>query len=116
MFLASHLWLPSKCGRWGGGIVCNIVICSPGCILCVVRGKTPIVVGGTGFYLRWYIHGKAKTPVSCPGAAAQVEALLEDVWSAAQAEGDPLSEDQKWQIGVDLVARLGDPEAAERIR
>lgn len=40
------------------------------------RGKTPIVAGGTGFYLRWFIYGKPRTPRSTPeGTAAAQETL-----------------------------------------
>ena len=43
------------------------------------RGKVPIVVGGTGFYLRWCIHGKPQTPATTPEAAQQVQTLLAKV-------------------------------------
>jgi tRNA dimethylallyltransferase len=43
------------------------------------RGKTPIVVGGTGFYLRWFIHGKPSTPASSPATEAAALARLEQV-------------------------------------
>jgi tRNA dimethylallyltransferase len=49
------------------------------------RGKTPIVVGGTGFYLRWFIYGKAATPPSNPATAAKARALVEQAWDAAAA-------------------------------
>ncbi len=41
------------------------------------RGKTPVVVGGTGFYLRWYIYGKPNTPVSNGQLAAAAQAKLD---------------------------------------
>ncbi len=43
------------------------------------RGKTPVVVGGTGFYLRWYIYGKPNTPVSNEQLAAAAQAKLDQV-------------------------------------
>jgi tRNA A37 N6-isopentenylltransferase MiaA len=43
------------------------------------RGRTPIVVGGTGFYLRWYVHGKPSTPRSTSASAAAAELALERV-------------------------------------
>lgn len=39
----------------------------------------PIVVGGTGFYLRWYVHGKPSTPRSTKESAALAEQALERV-------------------------------------
>lgn len=45
------------------------------------RGKVPIVVGGTGFYLRWFVHGKPRTPASTAESAKQVQAFLEQVCS-----------------------------------
>ena len=49
----------------------------------VSRGKTPIVVGGTGMYLRWLIDGKPSTPPSEPEAAARAK---EAVRAAAERE------------------------------
>ena len=43
------------------------------------RGRTPIVVGGTGFYLRWYVHGKPNTPRSSHESATLTEQTLERV-------------------------------------
>lgn len=43
------------------------------------RGKVPIVTGGTGFYLRWFIHGKPRTPVSTAQTAKEVEDFLKQV-------------------------------------
>ncbi len=43
------------------------------------RGKVPIVVGGTGFYLRWFVFGKPATPQCTPELAAQADALLQEV-------------------------------------
>ncbi len=43
------------------------------------RGRVPIVVGGTGFYLRWYVHGKPSTPRSTKESAALAEQALERV-------------------------------------
>lgn len=45
----------------------------------VQRGKVPIVVGGTGFYLRWFIHGKPNTPVATAASEAVAAARLEQV-------------------------------------
>ena len=43
------------------------------------RGKVPIVVGGTGFYLRWFVHGKPQTPTSTPESAQRVFDMLAKV-------------------------------------
>lgn len=43
------------------------------------RGRVPIVVGGTGLYLRWLIEGRPKTPKSDPDLAAQTQATLDQV-------------------------------------
>lgn len=45
--------------------------CLPACH--VQRGRVPIVVGGTGFYLRWLVGGKAAGPRTTPHAAAAVQ-------------------------------------------
>lgn len=39
----------------------------------------PIVVGGTGFYLRWFTHGKAQGPKTTPEAIAHVQQALKQV-------------------------------------
>ena len=45
----------------------------------VQRGKVPIVVGGTGLYLRWLVHGKPRTPRSTPQLAAKAQQKLDKV-------------------------------------
>jgi len=53
------------------------------------------VVGGTGFYLRWFVHGAPTAPASTPEAAAQVERMLAEAWqqAAAEAQAAPSSSD-----------------------
>lgn len=81
------------------------------------RGKVPIVVGGTGFYLRWYTMGKPSTPVSTKESEANAVAALEKNWSeAAGTAGQELDEREKWEAGLALVERLGDVESAQRLR
>ena len=46
----------------------------------------PIVAGGTGFYLRWFIHGRPSTPASNPEAAAQALELIGQAWVQAAAQ------------------------------
>lgn len=58
------------------------------CVTFVQRGKTPIVAGGTGFYLRWFIYGKPKTPRSTPEGTAAAQETLDEV---SQAQSSFLS-------------------------
>jgi len=37
------------------------------------------VVGGTGFYLRWFTHGKAQGPKATPEAVSAVKEALREV-------------------------------------
>ena len=39
----------------------------------------PIVVGGTGFYLRWYVHGRPQTPASTDDSMQRVRRRLTEV-------------------------------------
>ena len=39
----------------------------------------PIVVGGTGLYLRWFVHGRPSTPRSDDAMAAAAQAVLDQV-------------------------------------
>lgn len=83
----------------------------------LARGRTPIVVGGTGFYLRWFILGKPSTPPASKESEAAAEASLQAAWRAAEIEfGRALTEHERWQAGVGVVAALGDIESAERLR
>ena len=43
------------------------------------REKVPIVVGGTGFYLRWYVHGRPQTPASTGDSMQRVQQRLTEV-------------------------------------
>jgi tRNA dimethylallyltransferase len=134
------------------------------------------VAGGTGFYLRWFVHGKPSTPASSPEAAAKALELIGQAWvqaaadvAAAQKDCQPqpqqqqeatpptspthheqqhqppaaaaaaaaeqaaiaklppvspaaaqaaaqLPDAQRWDVAVDIVEQLGDPETATRIR
>ena len=80
------------------------------------RGRVPIVVGGTGFYLRWFTHGKAQGPKATPEAVQAVREALDKVWKerAAAAGVDELGAEDKWEAGVSLLAAWGDEEAAKR--
>eukprot|EP00803_Ostreobium_quekettii_P002209 evm.model.scf_1276.5 EVM.evm.TU.scf_1276.5 scf_1276:26473-31078(+) len=81
------------------------------------RGKTPIVAGGTGFYLKFYVHGKSSNPASDPDALARAKESLEHAWSVAEGRsGTVLTEEQKWEEAIAVLADAGDVVAAERIR
>ncbi len=45
------------------------------------EGKIPIVVGGTGFYLQWYLHGKPIAPVASKELKDEMyRHVLEEGW------------------------------------
>lgn len=48
-------------------------------ILHTQRGKFPIVVGGTGLYLRWLLQGRPQTPKSDAEMAGKAQAALDQV-------------------------------------
>ena len=64
-----------------------VIFCVP-----MQRGKVPIVVGGTGFYLRWYVHGRPQTPASTAESMQRVQQRLAEVCLyrtlSALAQGD----------------------------
>lgn len=66
------------------------------------KGLVPIVVGGTGMYLRWYIYGKPGTPRSSQQQVATVDAKLAEI----KRDGGG------WDEAVKLLADLGDPTTA----
>lgn len=41
------------------------------------RGKVPILVGGTGFYMDWLVRGRPSAPPTDPVVAEQVQVELE---------------------------------------
>ncbi|KAL3684672.1 hypothetical protein R1sor_002694 [Riccia sorocarpa] len=71
----------------------------------VARGRVPIVVGGTGLYLRWFLNGKPDTPKATAEQAAAVEAEV----AALQSGGGG------WDEGVKYLAEAGDPETAHKL-
>lgn len=82
----------------------------------VQRGKFPIVVGGTGLYLRWLVQGRPQTPKSDAEMAGKAQQALDKVWAeAASRKGADLTTEEKWSSGTELIATLGDPVAAERV-
>ena len=69
------------------------------------RGKVAVVAGGTGMYLRWFLHGKPATPQSTPEGSARASAALE---AAADALGAGACEEQRWEAAVAALERAGD--------
>ncbi|GAB4846551.1 tRNA dimethylallyltransferase 9 [Ancistrocladus abbreviatus] len=63
-------------------------------------GHVPIVAGGTGLYLRWFIYGKPDVPKACLEITSEVHAQLEDY----QQKG-------YWDAAVQLVVEAGDQKA-----
>ena len=68
------------------------------------RGKTAIVVGGSGMYLRWLVNGKPSAPKSTEESRRRAEA---DV-SAAKERGG-------WKAAVDMLRDAGDSNSAETL-
>ncbi|KAF9609979.1 hypothetical protein IFM89_019535 [Coptis chinensis] len=66
----------------------------------IENGRVPIIAGGTGLYLRWYIYGKPEVPKASPEIASEVHSELIDL----QRNGD-------WDAAVALVVKAGDPKA-----
>lgn len=61
----------------------------------LAAGKTPIIVGGTGFYIKALTHGLSPIPEIDPQVREQVTAMLDDIgheaFHAALAVHDPTS-------------------------
>ncbi|CAM6007898.1 unnamed protein product [Sphagnum balticum] len=70
--------------------------------LVLAKGRVPIVVGGTGTYLHWYMNGKAGAPKATPLVNAAVEADIRHLRSRGGG----------WEAGVRMLAQAGDPVTA----
>ncbi|CAD6335251.1 unnamed protein product [Miscanthus lutarioriparius] len=66
------------------------------------RGCVPVVAGGTGLYLRWYIYGKPNIPQSSMHTTLAVWSELADFRETGQ-----------WEEAVELVVQAGDPKARD---
>ncbi|CAI9303762.1 unnamed protein product [Lactuca saligna] len=64
------------------------------------RSHVPIVTGGTGLYLRWFIYGKPDVPKATPEITLEVQSLLSD-----------FVRNYDWDSAVKFVAKSGDPTA-----
>ncbi|XP_024960445.1 tRNA dimethylallyltransferase 9 [Cynara cardunculus var. scolymus] len=64
------------------------------------RGSAPIVTGGTGLYLRWFIYGKPDVPKASPEISLEVESELAN-----------FERNYDWDAAVEWVTKAGDPSA-----
>ncbi|KAJ0475477.1 putative tRNA dimethylallyltransferase [Helianthus annuus] len=64
------------------------------------RGRVPIVTGGTGLYLRWFIYGKPDVPKATSEISLEV-----------QSELAGFERTYDWDAAVQLVTNAGDPTA-----
>jgi hypothetical protein len=83
----------------------------------VARGRTPIVVGGTGFYVRMFMMGKAGGGKPSPEVEARAAALVKEARRMEVAVASGASEDEegrRWETGVNILRELGDSEGAYR--
>ncbi|KAL1189162.1 tRNA dimethylallyltransferase 9 [Cardamine amara subsp. amara] len=65
------------------------------------RGRVPIVTGGTGLYLRWFIYGKPAVPKPSPEVIAEAHDMLVDFQT-----------DHDWDAAVEFVVNAGDSRAS----
>jgi len=56
-----------------------VQVCPPSFLVPLQRGRTPIVVGGTGFYLRFLQEGKPAGNKTTPDAAQAVKRAIQAV-------------------------------------
>ncbi|ESQ42022.1 hypothetical protein EUTSA_v10013462mg [Eutrema salsugineum] len=69
------------------------------------RGRVPIVTGGTGLYLRWFIYGKPDVPKPSPEIISEVHDML----VGFQTE-------HNWDAAVEFVVNAGDQKASSLTR
>ena len=94
------------------------------------RGKTPVVVGGTGFYLRWLVEGAPAVPPSRPesfaDAARRVEEAVRAATTTEGSENSPedlregseesdTTDPRGWLAATALLRAAGDPETADAL-
>eukprot|EP00250_Pteridium_aquilinum_P006907 c16736_g1_i1 orf=42-1370(+) len=71
--------------------------------LVLAKKSVPILVGGTGMYLRWYLYGQPDAPKSTP----EIRALVEQEISKAGGH---------WDKAVKLLVEAGDRDATKLLR
>ena len=82
----------------------------------LARGAVPIVVGGTGLYLRWLVHGRPATPASDADTTAAARAAVDAAVAAAEEKaGRKLNDAERWAAASSALATAGDPASAARI-
>ena len=80
------------------------------------RGRTPIVVGGTSFYLRWLLHGSPGTPRGDAASRRRAEeAVARGVAESLAAGREEDTEEGRWRAAAEVLRRAGDAESAESI-
>lgn len=77
------------------------------------RGKVPIAVGGSGMYLRWFVHGAPKAPPSDPKGERKAQTAIE---KAHEELEDNASEEDRWEAAKQVLVQAGDPEYAEQLK
>ena len=83
----------------------------------LARGRVPVVVGGTGLYLRWLVHGKPAAPPGDDRSAAAARAAVDAAVAAAEdAAGRRLAGAERWAAATGALAAAGDPASAAIIQ
>ena len=84
----------------------------------LARGHTPIVAGGTGFYLHCLLFGKPRGGRASADLRAEAAARLEAARAVAAAVAglapEELSEQAAWEAGCSVLGELGDEEGMRR--
>ncbi|KAL3675622.1 hypothetical protein R1sor_025570 [Riccia sorocarpa] len=73
----------------------------------LARGRVPIVVGGSGIFLRWFLNGKLGSPKPTKEQAATVSAFL----SRLQRKGE-----SGWDEAIRYLAEADDIHTARRLK
>ena len=80
------------------------------------RGRTPIIVGGTSFYLRWLLHGSPGTPKGdAQSRQRAVDAVARGIAERITAGDEEDTEEGRWRAATDVLRRSGDADSAESI-
>ena len=82
----------------------------------LARDRVPIVVGGTGLYLRWLVHGRPATLASDADTTAAARAAVDAAVAAAEEKaGRKLADAERWAAASSALAAAGDPVSAARV-
>lgn len=77
------------------------------------RGKVPIAVGGSGMYLRWFVHGAPNAPPSAPKGEGQA---LQAIQEAHEALGEGADDEARWEAAKQRLVQAGDPTYAKQLK